>query len=97
MMRRSAAARLGVVAPAILVLAGTTAFVLGAAMIERAYPEETMYVGFMAAATGLGMSVRRWLASARFQGTHRVRIMTTWVPAVILRIIGMWFFCLDGM
>jgi DHA3 family macrolide efflux protein-like MFS transporter len=83
-MRRSAAARLGVISPAILVLAGTTAFVLGTAMIERSHPEGTMYVGFIAGLAGLGMAAGSVLTSARFQGTGRARIIRTWVPAVIV-------------
>jgi DHA3 family macrolide efflux protein-like MFS transporter len=83
-MRRSAAARLGVISPAILVLAGTTAFVLGTAMIERSHPEGTMYVGFIAGVAGLGMAAGSVLTSARFHGTKRARIIRTWVPAVIV-------------
>jgi MFS family permease len=82
--RRSVAVRLGVFAPTVLVLAGTTAFVLGAAMIERAYPEGTMYVGFIAAAAGLGMAAGSLLAGTRFHSTGRARIMRCWVPAVIV-------------
>lgn len=83
-MRRSAAARLGTLAPAILVLAGTTAYVLGVAMIERNHVEGTMYIGFVAAAAGLGMAVGGGLTGTLFHGLHRARIMKTWVPAVIL-------------
>ncbi len=83
-MRRSAAARLGVVSPAILVLAGTTAFVLGTAMLERGYAEGTMYVGFIAGVAGLGMAAGSVLTSARLHGTQRARVMRTWVPAVIV-------------
>jgi MFS family permease len=83
-MRHSAAARLGVVSPALLVLAGTTAFVLGTAIIEKTHPEGTMYVGLIAGVAGLGMAAGSVLTGARFQGTHRARLMRTWVPAVIL-------------
>jgi len=83
-VRRSVAARLGVISPAILVLAGTTAFVLGTAMIERMHPEGTMYVGFIAGVAGLGMAAGSLLTSARFQVTGRARIIRTWVPAVIV-------------
>jgi DHA3 family macrolide efflux protein-like MFS transporter len=82
-VRRSTAARLGVVAPATLVLAGTTAYVLGVAMIERNYAGGTMYVGFVTAAAGLGMAVGSLLTGTLFHGRHRARIMRTWVPIVI--------------
>jgi MFS family permease len=83
-MRRSAATRLGVVSPAILVLAGTTAFVLGTAMIERGYEAGTMYVGFIAGTAGLGMAVGSAVTSACFDRTRRSRLMRIWVPAVVL-------------
>ena len=83
-VKRSAAARLGVISPAILVLAGTTAFVLGTAMIERMHAEGTMYVGFIAGVAGLGMAAGSVLTSARFHSTKRARIIRTWVPAVIV-------------
>ncbi len=83
-MRRSAAVRLGVMSPAILVLAGTTVFVLGAAMLERGYADGTMYVGFIAGIAGLGMAAGSVVTGARFHGTNRAGIMRTWVPAVIV-------------
>jgi hypothetical protein len=83
-MRRSVAARLGVISPAVLVLAGTTAFVLGTAMIERSHPEGTMYVGFIAGLAGAGMAAGSVMTSARFHGTQRARIIRTWVPVAIV-------------
>jgi MFS family permease len=83
-MRRSAATRLGVISPAILVLAGTTAFVLGTAMIERGRTEGTMYVGMIAGVAGLGMAAGSLLTGTRLHGTGRARIMRSWVPGVIL-------------
>jgi DHA3 family macrolide efflux protein-like MFS transporter len=83
-VRRSAAARLGVVAPGILVLAGSTAYVFGVAIVERNYAGGTMYVGFIAAAAALGMAVGSILTGTVFQGFPRVGIMKTWAPMVIL-------------
>jgi MFS family permease len=83
-VRRSAATRLGIAAPAVLVLAGSTAYVLGVALIEREHTQGTMYIGFIAAAAGLGMAAGSALSATLFHGHGRTRIMKTWVPAVII-------------
>jgi predicted MFS family arabinose efflux permease len=83
-MRRSTAAYLGVLAPAVLVLASTTAYVLGVAMIERAYAEGTMYIGFIAAAAGFGMAAGSGLAGSLMHRHRRSRLIAAWVPAVIV-------------
>jgi DHA3 family macrolide efflux protein-like MFS transporter len=83
-VRRSASARLGVLSPAILVLAGTTAYVVGVAILERDYAGGTMYVGFMTAAAATGMALGSILAGTLLHGISRAAIMRTWVPVVIL-------------
>jgi DHA3 family macrolide efflux protein-like MFS transporter len=83
-VRRSRAVGIGVLAPAILVLVGTTAYVFGVASIERSYPEGTMYVGFLAATAALGMALGSVLTGTLFQRLPRAGIIAAWVPVAIV-------------
>lgn len=90
-VRRSWAARLGIFAPALLVLAGTTAYVIGVSLIERNHAEGTMYVGFISAAAALGMVLGSVLTATIFKNLPRAGIMTTWVPLAILPLASIAF------
>jgi MFS family permease len=53
-------------------------------MIERAHPEGTMYIGFIVGAAGLGMAAGSYLTDRLFAGLDRGRIVSMWIPVVIL-------------
>jgi dTMP kinase len=86
-MRSSRGARLGVVGPPFLVLAGTVVYVLGVALLEQSSPRGTEHVGFVVAAAALGMAAGCYLTGKRFHDVSRIRLVVTGTILAILPLM----------
>lgn len=89
-LRVSRAARVGVLAPPFMVMAGAIAYVLGVAVVERTGPEGTTYVGILAALAGLGMALGCFVTGRVFGHVNRARLIVSATLCAILplAIIG---------
>jgi DHA3 family macrolide efflux protein-like MFS transporter len=83
-IRRIKATRIGVVAPPLLVVAGTAAYVLGVAILEARHPEGTMHVGFMVSLAGMGMALGCYLTGRLLPAVGRTRTIAIATPLAVL-------------
>jgi predicted MFS family arabinose efflux permease len=90
-VRRSPIARLGVIVPPVIVLAGTTAYVLGVALIESRIPEGTMYVGFLIGLAGAGMGAGSLFTGKVLHGQPLGKTAVVWVPVAIVPMMAIGF------
>ncbi len=83
-------ARAGVLAPPFMVMAGAVVYVLGVAIVERANPEGTMYIGLLAALAGTGMALGSYTTGRLFGDVNRARliVMGTLCAILPLTVIG---------
>ncbi len=88
-IRQSRVARLGVLVPPIMVLAGTTAYVLGVTLIETSIPDGTMYVGFLTGLAGAGMGAGSFVTGKILHRQPLSRTAVVWIPAAILSLTAL--------
>ncbi len=87
-VRHSRIARLGVFVPPVVVLAGTTAYVLGVTLIESRIPEGTMYIGFLIGLAGAGMGAGSFFTGKVLHKQPLGRTAVIWIPVVILPLMA---------
>jgi len=90
-VRHSKVARLGVFVPPVLVLAGTTAYVLGVALIENRIPEGTMYIGFLIGLAGAGMGAGSFFTGKVLHKQPLGRTAVVWLPVAIVPMMAIGF------
>jgi MFS family permease len=87
-VRRSPVARLGVLVPPVMVLAGTTAYVLGVTLIESRIPEGTMYIGFLIGLAGAGMGAGSFFTGKVLHKQPLGRTAVIWIPVSIVPMMA---------
>ncbi len=87
-VRHSRIARLGVFVPPVVVLAGTTAYVLGVTLIESRIPEGTMYIGFLIGLAGAGMGAGSFFTGKVLHKQPLGRTAVIWIPLAILPLMA---------
>jgi predicted MFS family arabinose efflux permease len=90
-VRHSPIARLGVMVPPVMVLAGTTAYVLGVTLIESRIPEGTMYIGFLIGLAGAGMGAGSFFTGKVLHSQPLGRTAVIWIPAAIVPMMAIGF------
>jgi len=90
-VRHSPIARLGVFVPPVMVLAGTTAYVLGVALIESRIPEGTMYIGFLIGLAGAGMGAGSFFTGKVLHKQPLGRTAVVWIPVAIVPMMAIGF------
>jgi predicted MFS family arabinose efflux permease len=88
-VRESRVARLGVLVPPVMVLAGTTAYVIGVKLIESRMAEGTMYIGFLIGLAGAGMGAGSFFTGRVLHGRPLARTAVIWIPASILPLASL--------
>jgi predicted MFS family arabinose efflux permease len=74
-VRRRSGARVGVLAPPLMVMAAAVTYVLGVAIIERANPEGTIHIGLLASLAGIGMALGSYTTGRVLGDLSRVRLI----------------------
>ena len=87
-VRRSPVARLGVLVPPVMVLAGTTAYVLGVTLIESRVPEGTMYIGFLIGLAGAGMGAGSFFTGKVLHRQPLGKTAVVWIPLAIVPMMA---------
>lgn len=87
---RSRGTRVGVLAPPLLVIAATSAYVLGVPILEGMSPRGTMHVGLLVSLAGAGMAAGCYFTGRALHKFDRARIVliTTPLAVVALTMLG---------
>jgi len=88
-IRRSPISRVGVFVPPVMVLAGTTAYVIGVTLIESRIPEGTMYIGFLIGLAGAGMGAGSLFTGKVLHNQPLARTAVLWLPLAILPLLAL--------
>ena len=83
--------RLAVLSPVFMTIAGSIAYVIGVALIEKTYLEGTMYIGFLVGLSGLGMTIGCTLTGRLLRRTTQARTMAagTLICIAPIAVIGL--------
>ena len=81
---RSAKVRLSVLAPPLVIIAGTVAYVIGVPNIEALSADATMHIGFLSGLAGTGMALGSYMTVRMLSGVKRVTISGIGTVAVCL-------------
>ena len=87
-IRRIKAVLIGVIAPPLLVVGGTAAYVLGVAILEARHPDGTMHVGFMVSLAGMGMAIGCYLTGRLLPCAGRARTIAIATPLAVLPLMA---------
>lgn len=84
-------ARVGVVIPPLVVVAGTAAYVLGVPLIENRLEQGTLVVGLLTGLVGLGMAVGSYLTGTLLRGASREKtaLVAACASVVSLALAGL--------
>ncbi len=87
-VRHSRLAKLGVFVPPVVVLAGSTAYVLGVSLIESRMSEGTMYIGFLIGLAGAGMGAGSFFTGKVLHKQPLGRTAVIWIPVAIIPMMA---------
>lgn len=87
---RSARVRLSVLAPPLVIIAGTIAFVIGVPNIEGLSEDATMHIGFLTGLAGIGMAAGSYMTMKALSQINRITIsgVGTVAVCVVLSAFG---------
>ena len=80
----SAKVRLSVLAPPLVIIAGTVAYVIGVPNIEGLSADATMHIGFLSGLAGIGMALGSYMTMRVLSGVDRFAISGVGTAAVCL-------------
>jgi MFS family permease len=81
---RSAKVRLSVLAPPLVIIAGTVAYVIGVPNIEGLSSDATMHIGFLSGLAGIGMALGSYMTMKVLHGVSRFTISGGGTAAICL-------------
>lgn len=81
---RSAKVRLSVLAPPLVIIAGTVAYVIGVPNIEVLSADATMHIGFLSGLAGIGMAFGSYMTMRVLSGVNRFAISGVGTAAVCI-------------
>jgi MFS family permease len=87
---RSAKVRLSVLAPPLVIIAGTIAYVIGVPNIEGLSADATMHIGFLSGLAGIGMATGSYMTMRVLSGVNRsvVSSVCTALVCAVLSAFG---------
>jgi MFS family permease len=81
---RSAKVRLSVLAPPLVIIAGTVAYVIGVPNIEGLSADATMHIGFLSGLAGIGMALGSFMTMRVLHGVDRFTISGVGTVAICI-------------